>query len=283
MSALAWITGASGLIGGHLVKSAPRFAPDWQVAALTREILDLTDFNASARAFKAQKPSLVIHCAALSRSAACQADPARAENLNVTVTRHLCALAEAIPLVFFSTDLVFDGRKGNYVETDAINPLSVYAKTKARAEREVLRNPRHLIVRLSLNAGVSPAGNKSFTEEMRRAWERGETLRLFTDEFRCPLPAAVTARAVWEMAQRNQPGLYHLAGRERLSRWDIGRLLAKRWPHLRANMEPASIRDYAGPPRPADTSLDCSKAQAFLSVPLPGLSQWLRDNPDEPV
>lgn len=280
---LVWITGAGGLIGRHLVQTAGRFAPTWEVAGLTHDQLELTDFDAVTRAFTAAKPSLVIHCAALSRSASCESDPKLAEKLNVSVTQHLCQLAEDIQLIFFSTDLVFDGRKGSYAETDEANPLSVYARTKREAEEQVLKNPRHTVIRTSLNAGVSPASNKSFTEETRRAWERGETLKLFTDEFRCPIPAVITARAVWELVQRNQPGLYHVAGSERLSRWEIGQLLAKRWPQLRAKMEPASIRGYAGPPRPADNSLNCSKVQALLSFPLPGLSQWLRENPDEPI
>lgn len=282
-SPLVWITGAGGLLGNHLVQGASVFAPGWKVAALTRERLELTDFAALARAFTAQRPSLVIHCAALSRSAACQANPSLAELLNVSVTRHLCELAAAIPFFFFSTDLVFDGRKGDYAETDPPNPLSVYAQTKATAEQLVLKNPRHTIIRTSLNTGVSPTGDKSFTEDMRRAWERGETLRLFSDEFRCPIPTVVTARAVWELARQNQPGLYHLAGSERLSRWEIGQLVAQRCPELHAKMERASIKDFTGPPRPADTSLNCAKVQPLLSFPLPGLSAWLRDNPSEPV
>ena len=280
---LVWVTGAGGLIGSHLARSAAVFAPGWKVAALTREQLELTDFEAVTRAFTAQRPSLVIHCAAMSRAAACEANPALAELVNMSVTRHLCKLAGAIPFFFFSTDLVFDGRQGNCVETDPPNPPSVYAETKAKAEQLVLKNPRHTVIRTSLNTGVSPTGDRGFTEVMRQAWERGETLKLFTDEFRAPIPAVVTARAVWELVQRNQPGLYHLAGSERLSRWEIGQLLSQRWPELNARMEPASIKDFAGPPRPADTSLNCAKVQALLSFPLPALSGWLRENPAEPV
>ena len=278
-----WITGAGGLIGSHLVKSAPAFAPGRPIAPFTREQLDLTDFAAVSRAFAAQPPEAVIHCAALSRAAACESNPALASRLNVEVTRHLCQLAANIPLLFFSTDVVFDGRKGWYVETDPVHPLSVYAETKARAEQIVLKNPRHSVVRTSLTTGVSPTGDRSFTEQMRQAWQRGETLKLFTDELRCPIPAPVTARALWELLQRNQPGLYHLAGRERLSRWAIGRLLVQRWPQFTEKMERSSIEEYQGPARSADTSLNCSKLQALLSFPLPGLTQWLEENPDAPV
>jgi len=278
-----WITGAGGLIGSYLVKTAATFAPGRQVAPLTRAQLELTDFDAVARAFDAQRPEAIIHCAALSRVGACESDPALASKLNVEVTRQLSRLAADIPLIFFSTDVVFDGRKGGYVETDPVNPLSVYAETKARAEQVVLQNPGHTVVRTSLNTGASPTGDRSFTEQTRQAWERGETLKLFTDEFRCPIPAVVTARSVWELIQRNRPGLYHLAGSERLSRWEVGQLLAGRWPGLAARMERSFLKDYRGPARSPDASLNSARIQALLSFQLPGLSGWMGDNPDEPV
>lgn len=280
---LVWVTGAAGLIGNHLIQTAPKVAPDWRVVPITRDLLDLSDFEAVTRAFVSQQPSIVVHCAALSRVAACQADARLAHRLNVEVTQHLTGLAGDIPFIFFSTDLVFDGRKGRYVEADPVNPLSVYAETKAEAERWVLRNPRHTVFRVALNTGISPSGNRSFTEDMRRAWARGDTLKLFTDEFRCPIPAVVTARAVWEIVERGQPGLFHLGGSERLSRWEIGQLLKRRWPELTTRVEASSLKGFQGSPRPADTSLDCSKLQSILSFQLPGLTRWLEENPNEPV
>ena len=183
--------------------------------------------------FRLQNPQLIIHCAALSKSPECEANPALARKLNVEVTALLAELAADIPLVFLSTDLVFDGRTGNYDETAPVNPLSVYAETKAAAEQVVLANPKHTVIRTSLNGGTSPTGDRGFNEQMRRAWQAGQTLRLFTDEFRSPIPAEVTARAIWELAAQNKPGLYHVAGSERLSRWQIGQLLAARWPELK--------------------------------------------------
>ena len=276
-----WITGAGGLIGSYLVRSAPRYAPDATVAALTRDRLDLTDASAVRAEFRRQEPRLVIHCAALSKSTECQAHPALARKLNVEVTALLAELAEEIPLVFLSTDLVFDGRTGNYDESATVNPLGVYAETKAAAERIILANPKHTIVRLSLNGGTSPAGNRGFNEQMRRVWQAGQSMRLFTDEFRSPIAAEVTARAIWELAARDNPGLYHVAGSERLSRHQIGQLLAARWPELKPRIEPASLKEYAGAPRAPDTSLNCAKAQKLLSFRLPGLTEWLSAHPDE--
>jgi dTDP-4-dehydrorhamnose reductase len=282
MPPLAWITGANGLIGNYLVKTAPRFAPRWRVRALTRADFDLLDFAAVRREFLKDRPQLVIHCAAVSTVADAQKNPVLARCVNVGATKCLAELAAEIPFVFFSTDLVFDGRKGDYTETDATNPLHLYGGTKLAAEEIVLKNPRHLVVRTSLNGGVSPSGNRAFNEQLRRALSAaGQGMTLFTDEFRSPVPAAETARAVWELAQKNCTGLYHVAGAEKLSRLQIGELLVKRWPEITAKIEAGSARDFPGPPRALDTSLDISKVQQVLSSPLPGLSEWLAANPDE--
>jgi len=269
----AWITGAGGLIGSHLLGGAKTFGPRWQVSGLVRAELELTDATAVAARFLRDQPRLVIHCAALSRSPDCQRDPALARRLNVEVTRTLAGLASSIPFVFFSTDLVFDGRQGHYVESDAVNPLSVYGETKVEAEAIVLANPRHLVVRTSLNAGHSPTGDRGMDEQLFQAWRAGQTMKLFVDEFRCPIPAAATARAVWELVTAGATGLYHVAGAEKLSRWQIGELLTAGRPEFRALIRPGSLKDYEGAPRSPDTSLNSAKARAKLSFPLPRFSE----------
>jgi dTDP-4-dehydrorhamnose reductase len=278
----AWITGAGGLIGNYLVRAALQFAPAGRVRALTRDRLDLLDFAAIRRDFEKDRPHLVIHCAAVSTIAAAAADPQLARRLNIEATRLLAELAADSQFIFFSTDLVFDGRKGNYIETDAPNPLHLYGETKAAAEKIVLENPRHLVVRTSLNGGISRAGNRGFNEQLRLALQSGKPMQLFTDEFRSPIAAAETARAVWELAEKNCAGIVHVAGAERLSRWQTGQLLVKRWPEVRAKIEPGSAREFAGPPRAPDTSLDISRTQRILTKPLPGLGDWLAANPGEP-
>jgi dTDP-4-dehydrorhamnose reductase len=107
-------------------------------------------------------------------------------------------------------------------------------------------------------------------------------INLFTDEFRCPIFAGETARAVWELVNQNRAGLFHVAGAEKLSRWQIGQLLAARWSQLNTKITPGTAKDFPGPPRALDTSLNITKIQGVLSVPLPGLGEWLAANPDEP-
>lgn len=276
MSRLAWITGAGGLIGSQLVQMTPT---GWTARGLARTEFDLTDLTSVRAAFEGDRPQLVLHCAALSRTLDCERDPAAAWKNNFDVTRTLAELAADIPLFFFSTDLVFDGLKGGYTEEDAPNPISVYAETKVAAERTVLANPRHTVIRTSLNAGRTRGGS-AFNEQWLGTLRRASTLDLFVDEFRSPIAATVTARAVWELVAASQPGLYHLAGSERLTRHDIGSLLTANWPELAARIQRSSIQNFSGMRRSPDTTLDCGKVQRLLSFPLPRFSHWLRENPD---
>lgn len=273
-----WITGAGGLIGHHLACVAPQALPGVKVCPLTRGQLDLLEEHAVRSRFAAERPDAVIHCAALSRSQDCERDPGLAHRLNVETTALLAELFAGGRMVFLSTDLVFDGKQGHYREEDSVNPLIVYAETKVLAEQRVLRHPGHIVIRTSLNAGKSPTGDRGLDEQMLNAWRSGATLRLFTDEYRCPIPASVTARAACELLQSGAGGVYHVAGAERLSRWDLGCLLAGAARHLQPKYTPASLKEYQGAPRSPDTSLDCAKVQRLLSFPLPRFSDWLRAN-----
>lgn len=269
-----WVTGAGGLIGNHLVQTAHQSLPGEVIIPITRAHLDLTDLAAVREAFRKQNPALIIHCAALSRSPDCQSNPGLAHKVNVESTAALSELANR--LVFLSTDLVFDGKRGDYYESAPVNPLSIYAETKVAAERIVLANPNHLVIRTSLNCGTSPTHDRGFDEQLVKAWRSGQTLRLFTDEFRSPISAEITARAVWELVTKQKTGIYHIAGAERLSRWEIGRLIAAHTPDVNPQIQPGSLKEYQGAPRAPNTSLNCAKAQAVLSSPLPRFSDWIK-------
>lgn len=278
---VVWITGARGLIGNELVRSAKQFAPEIKARGLSRADADLLDFSAVEALFRKERPQQIIHCAALSNNVLCEGEPALAQKQNVDVTRRLLELASDIPFLFFSTDLVFDGSKGNYVEEDAPNPLSVYGRTKVAAEELVRARAQHAIVRISITGGHSPRGNRGFNEEMKNAWRAGKTLNLFVDEYRCPSTADVIARAVWDFVKKNARGTFHLCGAERLSRHRLGELIAAKHPELNPKINATSRNEYRGAPRPPDTSMNCAKAQALLSFEIPRFSDWLaRDTTD---
>ena len=271
------VTGAAGLIGRYCVKSASRWAPDWDVRSLSRADLDLTNHAAVERAWRLLKPDAVIHCAALSRTKDCEQHPNLARRINVEATAYLARLSKDIPFIFLSSGEVFDGRAGWYHETDEPKPINFYGKTKCEAEQLVLQNPRHTVVRIVLTAGTSQNGDRSFVEDMCRAAKGGKSVTLYADEYRCPLPAGAIARAIWELVRKVESGLFHLGGHERLSRWEIGQALLPWYPELQDRLVKGCASDHTGAPRPADLSLNCEKIQGRLSFPLPGFRSWLKD------
>ncbi|MBI5479511.1 MAG: sugar nucleotide-binding protein, partial [Deltaproteobacteria bacterium] len=173
------VTGASGLLGGALVATAPAAV---QVIAQTRRLrlppplaahaveepLDLCDARALRAALDRQRPDAVVHTAARTVPADCEAHPAQAHADNVTATGHLvteCA-ARGLRLLHCSTDLVFDGTAAPYAEDAARHPISEYGRSKAAAEGLVAGSPRALVARLPLLYGTSPAGDRSVDEAL---------------------------------------------------------------------------------------------------------------------
>jgi len=275
MKPVALITGSAGLIGQYFVKTATRWAPDWEIRELNRADLDLTDSSSVDNALSSIKPAAVIHCAANSRTKDCEQNPDLARRINVDATAHLARLSEHIPFMFFSSSTVFNGAQGWYSESDTPSPVNIYGKTKLEAEQLVLQNPRHTVLRIVLTAGTSCGGDRSFVEDMCRTAKAGKDVTLYADEFRCPLPAGVIARVVWELMGHEEPGLYHLGGSERLSRWEIGQALLPWYPELMGRLVEGSAQTHVGSLRPADLSLRCDKIQKLLSFPLPGFREWL--------
>lgn len=282
------ITGASGLVGSHLIRRAAgrfdalglfqSFAPRGLPGRFAP--CDLTDEASVASQLAAFRPDIVIHCAAMADSDRCQAEPALARRLNVDATRIVARLARqaGAKLVFLSTDVLFDGRKGApYVEDDAPKPLSIYAQTKVEAEGIVRSEAGSwATIRTSLIYGPSPRGNRGVDERLGIAIRAGRPIRLFVDEFRAPISAANLADAILELAGSPHTGVFHIVGGERLSRYDIGMTIARHFGWPTATIEAKRIAEVPmDPPRPADLALDTGKARAVLKTRLLGLREGL--------
>jgi len=283
------VTGASGLLGGALVATAP---PAVEVVAQTRRLrlpprlaalaveepLDLRDASALRTALDRHRPDAVIHTAARTIPFDCEAHPADAHADNVTATGHLvteCA-ARGLRLLHCSTDLVFDGTAAPYAEDAGRHPISEYGRSKAAAEDLVAACPRALVARLPLLYGTSPAGNRSVDESLAAAIGRGESPTLFDDEFRTPLHVRQASALLWELLAGETTGTIHVAGRDRVSRWELGCILAERIGLPRERLRRSSLREFRGtPPRCPDVSLDVGKLTRILGRPAPTLAEGL--------
>ncbi|MCX7824824.1 MAG: SDR family oxidoreductase [Verrucomicrobiae bacterium] len=286
------VTGASGLVGSHLLRQAAgwfesvgtwhSFRPEGLPGRI--ELLDITDPIAVGAFLDGFQPQYIIHCAAMSDSVRAEREPDIARQLNVTATAALVRHAERIRarLVFLSSDVIFDGRKNApYVEDDPPSPLGVYAATKRDAELAVRDGcDDWLIARTSLIYGPSPRGDRSVNERLGAAIGEGRRITLFVDEFRCPISVVDLAAALLELVDSPHRGVFHLAGPERINRYDLGLAFARHFGWPTTTMEACKISDVPmSPPRPADVTLDCRKALAVLKAKPRGVAEGLRGLP----
>jgi dTDP-4-dehydrorhamnose reductase len=149
------------------------------------------------------RPDLVLHAAAWTDVDGAEADPEGAARVNVDGTRNVVALGA--PVVYFSTDYVFDGRKGApYVESDEPAPLSVYGRTKLEGEREVRDG---WIVRTSWLFGWT---GHNFVRTMLRLGSEAEEVSVVDDQRGSPTYVGHLAEAIpWVTGLRH--GIYHVA------------------------------------------------------------------------
>ncbi|MCI0464563.1 MAG: SDR family oxidoreductase [Gemmataceae bacterium] len=282
------VTGSSGQLGAYLLREL-RGQGDEVIAwtgARTGELfntplrpVDLADREAVVTAFRAARPEGVLHAAALASVADCHRDPERAHAINTRASALLAELADdaRARLVFVSTDLVFDGEKGNYREGDAPAPLSHYGRTKHEAEQAVLRTPHAAVVRVSLLFGPHLAGGVSFFEQQVRKLREGAGVVCFHDEWRSPLGLHLAAQNLLAVLRWGFEGLLHLGGAERLSRAEMGRRLAGT-----LGVDPALVTESsrcavpAAEPRPRDVSLNSTRWRTlFPDQPWPSLEEAL--------
>lgn len=281
------VTGASGFLGSLLCqRAASEFAvygAGFRRAPAIPEVrglqVDLSDQDAVARVFDAIEPQAVIHAGAQANPAECERAPeaARAANVQaVGVVASLCG-ERGLPLVFASTDMVFDGRNAPYAEDARPSPLGFYGQLKAEAEALTLALcPQACVCRLPLLFGVSEleatprAGNFFLT--MARALTQGAPLRLFSDEFRTPLYAPDAAQGLLlALNSLSAPGrTLHLAGPQRVSRYEFGRLLAEAMGRDASGFTPLTLAQAGlADSRPADLALLAERARALGFAPRP--------------
>ena len=218
------MTGARGLLGHALAAHLTRSAPSPETLRLTDlEDLDVTDRRAVAQAIRDLRPRTVFHLAAWTDVDAAEAHPQEAARINVEAAEDVArAAADAGALiVHMSTDFIFDGSKeGAYEEDDPPSPLGVYARTKAESEARVraAAPDAHLIVR---TAWLYGSGGPNFVEKILRAAERGETLRVVSDQIGCPTWNEDLARALVAMVEADLRGTFHACGAGSASRWEL--------------------------------------------------------------
>lgn len=274
------ITGAAGFLGRETVLSALRRGFDVTAITHEKEIflpptvsrikMDLTD-TASVQSFFLQEfPDAIINCAGVTSIADAENDTDRAEKLNTALPRTLAMLANHISgrFVHVSTDMVFDGDKGNYEHTDMPLPRNLYAQTKLLGERDVLKfgKTNAAVIRTTLLSGNSPSGKKSLHERLFADWAQGKKTPLFEEEIRQPVSVSNLADVLVELCERpNLSGVYHWSGGEKLSRYEIGERIARHF-----GLNPDALIEKTNYERAGTSAQSRPRDLSFILHPLAG-------------
>jgi dTDP-4-dehydrorhamnose reductase len=286
------ITGASGLVGYSLARSLgdlgdvhatvhknPVDLPD-----VTEHPLNLLVPASVDTVVAAAEPDILIHSAAVTDVEECERNWHLAYTVNVRSTMRFAELMRKRqrPVILISTDLVYGGERGHYRETDIASPLSSYGWTKLIAESHVARaSESNTILRAALIYGKGPGDRHGFVGWMRRALEAGEKITLYQDEYRTPLYLGNLVSVVREVIQNQTGGLYHIAGTERINRYDLGMRFANVFGLPADRIEPGSVEDHKGVPRARDCSLNTDRASAVFETEFLTVREGLRELREE--
>lgn len=225
------IVGASGGVGGHLLREFDRTGP--VIGTYLRHPipggvqLDASDGSAVAGFLREVRPRAVVLAAADADVDRCEREPTQSRRANVVVPGVLanaCA-AERVRLAHLSTDYVFDGLGGPYAETDRTGPVNVYGAHKLAGEKLVLASDATgLVLRTSVVYGGAQPGAVDYIVRELSARRR---LALSAEQLQTPTHATDLARGISMLLKRESGGLYHLAGPETITRFELGRAVAR--------------------------------------------------------
>jgi len=258
------VTGASGLLG-HVV--CDRLASDYDMMALAHRnpfsgqtSVDLRDPESLTTLLRTEKPDVVVHCAAYRDPDFCERNPEEARRLNVLPARVMCEeLPDEVPLVFVSSDYVFDGKTPPYDEDAAPSPVNVYGQSKVDAEHLVLGRDRGIVLRCPLLVGPG-AGERitGFVAQILQAIRSGADQDLDDVLIRFPTFNRDVADAMAFLLERGQAGVFHASGAHGGTRYaltvQVARLLGAATPHLRPSK--AVVPRVAARPRDSQLSTD---------------------------
>ncbi|MBI5535073.1 MAG: dTDP-4-dehydrorhamnose reductase [Deltaproteobacteria bacterium] len=277
-----FLLGADGQVGHELCGALECFA---QVTAVTEADFDMTNESELRARLRDAAPDVIVNPAAYTDVDGAEKNPAIAAKVNAEAVRVLGEEAKraGIGLVHYSTDFVFDGKKGGeYVEDDAPNPLNEYGRSKLRGEQVLSELDAPAIVLRT--AWVWSLRKKSFVSAILKLARERDTLRIVADQVGNPTfcrdLAQATAAMLYAMRSsvreqlRDARGIYHLAGTGSCSRFELARRILELDPHKSEHkvrtLEPIGSDAYPLPAvRPTHAPLDCSRFEQRFGLRLP--------------
>jgi len=267
------LTGASGLLGSEIVDCLE--IDNYELIKLRQTpasgylSLDIAD-PAQIAHLEAVPFDYIVHTAANKDPDSCQKDPEGARKINVDGTAALARVAgkKRIPMLFISTDYVFDGTRPPYREEDRTNPLNVYGQTKCDGENAVLSEcPQGMVLRVPFLFGGRELTKSTVITSAIAAARSSETVEVEAELIRCPTATYDVARAVKAAIEHDLSGIYHYSGHEAMNRYQIYCAIANLLGLPVTSLKPRTLGKVIAP-RPHNARL-CIDKWLGLGLPAP--------------
>lgn len=284
------VTGPTGMLGSSLIRTFitdKRYAVFGMGRSLTHLLPKgnqiLVDFSqpTSVKALDIDV-DIIIHTAALTDLNVCELQPELAYKINVESTGEIAAKLKAGgTMLYISTDSVFDGKKGNYTESDLPIPLNTYAQTKLEGEKvSQVKFPETTIVRTNIYGFHEPLKN-SLAEWAFQQWSVEKTISGFTDVIFNALYTGQLSKVLkFIIDNRIKFPIVNVASKQHMSKYEFLRVLKGKLGLTKNLLTPSSSDQFPSPiRRPLNTSLDISLLEKFHKPPsiTEGLDQWVSE------
>jgi len=287
------ITGANGFLGYYLVEQLP--SKNFSVIAtgkgdcrlpFTHDLnfqwrsMDFTDPFSIHDVFENIKPDVVVHSGAMSKPDECEMDQVKAYLVNVEGTVQLLINSEELKsfFIFLSTDFVFDGERGMYLEEDELRPVNYYGRTKLEAEEAVKEYEYGwAIVRTVLVYGKNHSGHNNILKTVKEKLEKGEVYNVVDDQVRTPTYVEDLAKGIVSIIEKKATGVFHLSGKDVLTPYQMA---IKTAVHLKLDssvIRKVTAASFSQPAkRPLKTGFIIDKARNELGYEPLGFEEGLK-------
>lgn len=270
------VTGSTGQLGSDVVKELLKRG--YSTLSPNRSELNLCSEDNIRNYILNSNCEAIVHCAAYTQVDKAEDEKDLCIKINATATKHIvkCAKILDIPMIYISTDYVFDGTKdGKYTENDETNPINIYGESKLAGEKyvqEIL--DKYYIVRTSWVFNIN---GKNFIETMLRLSKANNQLSIVNDQIGSPTYTKDLSRLLVDMLETSKYGLYHATNEGYCSWYEFADTIFK-LANINIDIKAINSNEYASrAKRPMNSKLSKDKLIEYGFKPLPHWEDALKD------
>lgn len=270
------VTGSTGQLGSDVVKELLKRG--YSTLSPNRSEFNLCSEDSIRNYILNSNCEAIVHCAAYTQVDKAEDEKDLCIKINATATKHIvkCAKILDIPMIYISTDYVFDGTKdGKYTENDETNPINIYGESKLAGEKyvqEIL--DKYYIVRTSWVFNIN---GKNFIETMLRLSKTNNQLSIVNDQIGSPTYTKDLSRLLVDMLETSKYGLYHATNEGYCSWYEFADTIFK-LANINIDIKAINSNEYASrAKRPLNSKLSKDKLIEYGFKPLPHWEDALKD------